>query len=265
MSLLAILLATALAGICSVFAASWLLRRGGASGQPTILGLAAGALLGTALMHLLPEALEADLPPPLAFGLLLASLVFFFLLDKAELLHGHARHATADMPARPRGSWVVLAGDGLHATGDGVLIAAAFAADPAAGCLTALAVLVHEIPHHMADLVVLLQGDAAQARSAATRKLVAAGSFTVLGGVLGYALLTHVHGLLPYSLVVAAGSFLYVALAGLVPQLQHPANLRRSASQVACVAAGILVVTAVTSLEPAEHHHHAVDDVHEHA
>jgi len=126
------------------------------------------------------------------------------------------------------------------------LIASAFLADPRLRVITSLAVLAHEVPHHMGDLVVLRQTSGSE-RSAVV-KVSLAGTVTVLGGVLGYFLLSRFDGLLPYFLVAASSSFLYVALADLIPQLQRRLGLRETAAQVAWLLSGIAMVTVVSAL-----------------
>ena len=271
MNLIAIIGATLIAGIGSVWIAAGLLRFGlgrgsGADGAQYLLSLAAGALLATAFMHLLPEAFESRVAPAALFAVLLFGLVFFFLLDKAELWHhGHEHHhdqrgdghADAHRPddahmhahgdAAPRaGGWAVLTGDSVHCFGDGVLVASAFVADLHLGVVAALAVLAHEVPHHIGDLVVLQQvGGKARV---ALLKVSLAGAVTSLGGVAGFLLLAQLHQYLPYFLVVAASSFVYVALADLIPQLQRHLSARQTLAQIAWLLVGIGLVTAVSSL-----------------
>ena len=231
-----------------------------------LLSLAAGALLATAFMHLLPEAFESDITPHVLFTTLLLGLVFFFLLDKAELWHhghehshdhdhgshskghDHAHHDQgADAPSSEQGfagSWAVLAGDSVHAFGDGILVAAAFMTDIRLGVAASLAVLAHEIPHHMGDLAVLQRGFG-QGRGALL-KLCMAGGVTVLGGLLGHFLIEGHESWLPFMLVVASSSYVYVALADLIPQLQKRLTAPATAMQVLWLFAGIALVTAAT-------------------
>ena len=140
----------------------------------------------------------------------------------------------------------MLAGDSVHAFGDGILIASAFVADLRLGVVAALAVLAHEVPHHMGDLVVLQQTSGT--RKAALIKVSLAGTVTALGGLVGYLLLGTLADWLPYFLVAASSSFVYVALADLIPQLQKRLGLRETIAQVLWLAAGIALVTAVSGL-----------------
>lgn len=144
----------------------------------------------------------------------------------------------------------MLAGDSVHAFGDGILIASAFMADMRLGAVAALAVLAHEVPHHMGDLVVLRQTSGTQ--RTALVKVSLAGTVTALGGLVGYFLLSQLDDLLPYFLVAASSSFVYVALADLIPQLQKRLSLGQTVAQVGWLLAGIAMVVLVSSLA---HHH----------
>jgi zinc and cadmium transporter len=265
MTLIAILLGTVAAGIGSVWLAALLSFAMLARFTQHMLSLAAGALMATAFMHLLPEAFESQASAHELFAMLLAGLVFFFLLDKAELWHhGHEHHHGDDAhdhaghdhaPGNGHhhhdhsgrsGGWAVLAGDSVHAFGDGILIASAFVADLRLGVVTALAVLAHEVPHHMGDLVVLRQTSGTQ--RAALVKVSLAGTVTALGGLVGYFLVAQLEDYLPYFLVAASSSFVYVALADLIPQLQKRLGLRETVAQVLWLGAGIALVTLISGL-----------------
>ena len=256
MTLLAILAATLLAGVGSVWLAALLGFGVLARYTQHMLSLAAGALLATAFMHLLPEAFESQVGAHELFPTLLVGLIFFFLLDKAELWHhGHEHHhghdhahdhAGSHEPARSGGSWAILTGDSVHCFGDGVLIASAFMADMRLGVVAALAVLMHEVPHHMGDLAVLRQ--ASDNRRMALVKVSLAGGLTALGGVVGFFLVAQLEAYLPYFLAIASSSFLYVALADLIPQLQKKLSARETLAQIVWLAVGMGMVTLVSGL-----------------
>lgn len=259
MTLIAILIGTLAAGIGSVWLAAFLSFGLLARYTQHMLSLAAGALLATAFMHLLPEAFESQISARDLFATLLVGLVFFFLLDKAELWHhghehggdhGHDHAHAHDVHEVKSGGWAVLAGDSVHAFGDGVLIASAFMADMRLGIVASLAVLVHEVPHHMGDLVVLRQSSSN--RRAALTKVSLAGAVTALGGIIGYALVDQLYDWLPFFLIMASSSFIYVALADLIPQLQKRVTAVETAAQIAWLAIGIGLVTLISSLA---HHH----------
>ncbi len=270
MVLLFIILGTLAAGVGSVWLAALLSMVMLARYAQHLLSLAAGALLATAFMHLLPEAFESTVEAHDLFPALLIGLVFFFLLDKAELWHhghehgnhehghehghahdhshGHHHHGES----KKSGGWAVLTGDSVHCFGDGILIASAFLADVHLGIVAALAVLAHEIPHHMGDLVVLRQSSSG--RSAAIVKVTLAGALTMLGGVVGYFVVEALHGLLPYFLVIASSSFIYVALADLIPQLQKHLTAKQTAAQVAWLMGGIGLVWIASQLAHSHAH-----------
>ncbi|WP_367067881.1 ZIP family metal transporter [Oryzisolibacter sp. LB2S] len=269
MTLVAIILATLAAGIGSVWIAAALLRVGlggrGRVGPQHLLSLAAGALLATAFTLILPEAFEGPVDAHDLFVTLLLGLVFFFLLDKAELwhhghehgagerhIHGHGGHDhDHHHHHHGHGGWSLLTGDSVHCFGDGVLIASAFVADMRLGLVAALSVLAHEVPHHIGDLVVLRHSH--QHRNAALLKVSLAGAVTALGGLVGYYVVGLWDGALPYFLAVAASSFIYVALADLIPQLQKRLTAAQTLVQIAWLTGGIVMVTVVGALA---HHGH---------
>ena len=274
MTLIAILIATLAAGIGSVWAAALLMRLGlggrhDGVGPQHLLSLAAGALLATAFMHLLPEAFESQAGAHDLFATLLVGVVFFFLLDKAELWHHGHEHSHAEPAGHdahhdhhghhhghdhghahhhgPRaGGWALLTGDSVHCFGDGILIASAFMADMRLGVIAAVSVMAHEVPHHMGDLVVLRQSSAN--RRMALLKVSLAGAVTALGGAVGYFLVGQLQDFLPYFLAVASSSFVYVALADLIPQLQKRLTARETIAQIAWLIAGMVVVMMVSGL-----------------
>ncbi len=287
MILTAILLATLAAGIGSVWLAALLSFGLLARYTQHMLSMAAGALLATSFMLLLPEAFESEVSPQRLFTTVLLSLVFFFLLDKAELWHhGHEHGKSAhDEPGAHggkgeeggglhghhhaphhghshghdhgkdlrSGGWAVLAGDSLHCFADGVLIASAFMADMRLGVLAALAVLMHEVPHHMGDLTVVRASS--DNRRAALIKVSMAGSVTALGGLVGYFLVEQLREQLPYFLVVAASSFMYVALADLIPQLQKRLSMRQTGAQLFWLGLGLGLVSLATQIAHSGHGH----------
>ena len=284
MTLVAIILATLAAGIGSVWVAALLMGLGGGRSvgvmPQRLLSLAAGALLATAFMHLLPEAFESHGKAHDLFVVLLVGLVFFFLLSKAELWHHGHEHSHGDVHqhshehphsdqhedhhhgnhahSHAKGGWAVLTGDSVHCFGDGILIASAFMADIRLGVIAALSVLAHEVPHHMGDIVVLRQSSTN--RRVALVKVSMAGAVTTLGGIAGYFLLGQLHDLLPYFLTIASSSFIYVALADLIPQLQKRLSAKETAAQVFWLLLGIVLVTVMSGAA----HNHAHDHEHDH-
>ena len=256
MTLLYIVVATLAGGLLSVAIAAFLTQRLLSRVVRSLVSLSAGVLLGAALLHVLPEAFESGADAHELFMTLLAGLLFFFLLEKAELYrHGH--HHEGDDPHHGhdhgfdaeqagRGGWAVLVGDSIHNFCDGIIIAAAFLADPQLGVVTAVAVIAHEIPQEVGDYIVLLNAGFTRAKALLYNAL--SGLAAVAGGVLGYFVVGPWEALFPYLLVVAASSFVYVAVADLIPQLQRRLPLRDTLSQVVWIAAGLALVAGARLL-----------------
>lgn len=263
--LLWIILCSALGGIASAaFAVAflWVSEERSARILPYFLSFATGALLGAALLALLPEAIEgAGIGGAHALGVaLVLGLGVFFVIEKLvlwwhthshepEAAHGHAGsgHAHSHAADRDRASGVlVLVGDSLHNTLDGVLIAAAFLTNVSLGLVTTFAVAAHEIPHRVGDFAILVQ--AGWTRQRALVLNLATGLASVIGAVVAYFALQRALGFLPLALAFASAGFLYIAVAGLIPGLHRRSDMRTSAIQVLLIAAGIIVVAAAEAL-----------------
>jgi zinc and cadmium transporter len=256
MTLLYIVIATLAGGLLSVFIAAALNVMVLARLVRNLVSLSTGILLGTALLQVLPEAFESKVEPHKLFATLLAGLMFFFLLEKAELYrHGHHHegddphhdhHHGFDAEQAGSGGWTVLLGDSIHNFCDGVIIAAAFLADTRLGVATAAAIVAHEIPQEVGDFIVLINAGLSRTRALVYNSL--SGLAAVLGGVLGYFVVGPWKDLFPYLLVVAASSFVYVSVADLMPQLQRRLNWRDTLSQLGWMGAGLAVVVSATQL-----------------
>jgi zinc and cadmium transporter len=258
MTLLYIVIATFAGGLLSVVIAASLTVGVLSRVVQHLVSLSTGVLLSTALLNVLPEAFDGRASPQNLFATLLGGLLFFFLLEKAELYrHGHHHesdhhhhHHGFDQQQAGRGGWSVLLGDSIHNFCDGIIIAAAFLADVRLGTVTALAIIAHEIPQEVGDYIVLL--NAGLSRGKALLYNAISGMAAVVGGVVGYFVVGPWEALFPYLLVVASSSFIYVAVADLIPQLQHRLSLRETAAQLAWLAAGLVIVLVATQ---SLHHH----------
>lgn len=257
MTLLYIVVATLVGGLLSVLIAAALTTAMLSRVVKSLVSLSTGVLLGTALLHVLPEAFESGAGAQELFLTLLAGLMFFFLLEKAELYrHGHHHegddphhhhHDGFDADQAGRGGWSVLVGDSIHNFCDGIIIAAAFLTDVHLGVVTAAAIIAHEIPQEVGDYIVLLNAGFTRAKALLFNAL--SGLAAVVGGVLGYFVVGPWEAVFPYLLVVAASSFIYVAVADLMPQLQRRLPLGQTVSQLAWLGAGLgLVVLAKAAL-----------------
>jgi zinc and cadmium transporter len=248
MTLAYIVFATFTGGLLSVLIAAGLTTALLSRVVRHLVSLSAGVLLATALLNVLPEAFESQASPQALFGTLLGGLLFFFLLEKAELYrhshhhegddHGH--HHGFDHEQAGQGGWSVIMGDSIHNFCDGIIIAAAFLTDTRLGVTTALAIIAHEIPQEVGDYIVLLNAGFSRGRALMFNAL--SGMAAVVGGVLGYFVMGPWQGFFPYLLVVASSSFIYVAVADLIPQLQHRLTLRETVAQLAWLGAGVALV-----------------------
>ena len=251
MTLFYIVLATLAGGVLSVLVAASLTIALLSRIVQHLVSLSVGVLLGTALLHVLPEAFESKVDPHRLFMTLLGGLLFFFLLEKAELYRhghhhegdGHHHHHDFDAHQAGRGGWSVLVGDSIHNFCDGIIIAAAFLADTQLGLVTAVAIIAHEIPQEVGDYIVLL--NAGFSRRKALLYNAISGLASVVGGVLGYLVVGPWEALFPYLLVAASSSFIYVAVADLLPQLQQRLPLRSTLAQLGWIGAGLMLVTVV--------------------
>ena len=250
--LVAIILLTGLSGFLSALAASFFLSLGEtrrAALLPHLVSFATGALLGAAFLGLLPHALEAGgAGGAHRVGLaLLVGILTFFLLEKFVLWrHCHddpcEMHSPSHAARDAASARMILVGDSFHNVLDGVLIAAAFMTDPRLGIVTALAVCAHEIPQEVGDVAILLHGGYSRGRALALNLLTSLTS--IIGGVVAYfALATALH-VLPYALAFAASSFIYVAVADLIPGLHRRVDLRAGLEQVLFIGLGVVVVYA---------------------
>lgn len=269
--LLTIMLFAALGGIASAAFAVvflWIREEHSTLILPHFISFATGALLGAALLALLPEAIEGvGSGGARGIGLtLIAGLAVFFIIEKLVLWwHAHAHVHPAEAAACPQhadqvpeehaghrhardhaSGALVLVGDSLHNALDGALIAAAFLGSVQLGVLTTFAVAAHEIPHRVGDFAILVQ--AGLSRQRALLLNLATGVASVLGAVIAYFGLREAQRMLPYALAFAAAGFLYIAVAGLIPGLHRRADPRTSATQVIFIAAGIAVIALAERL-----------------
>lgn len=251
-TLISILVATTVAGVVSITAAAVFSFGLLAKMVERMVSLSVGILLSTSLLHALPEAFESGADVRVLFAILLAGLFGFFLLEKFAILrhshhhegdghgheHGHDRHEAG------KAGWLILVGDSLHNFSDGILIAAAFLADPNLGIITGLAIIAHEIPQEIGDFIVLLNAGFSRAHAYCYNLI--SSLMAVLGGLLGYFTLGHASNWIPYVLVFASSGFIYIAVSDLMPQMQRRATVRETIPQILLIALGVLIVLYLT-------------------
>ena len=203
---------------------------------PWLVSYAVGALLGVALLALLPEAL-AELPPQAVFGTLLFGILIFFVLEKLVLLrHCHTDDCHVHAAAAP----LVFIGDAFHNFLDGAIICTAVLTSVPLGINTAIAVAAHEIPQEVGDVAVLLA--AGYSRGRALLLNVITGISGILGALLAFATVEIVPGVRPYVLAISSASLLYIARSDLIPDLHRGEIDANGLRQVALIAAGIFTV-----------------------
>lgn len=230
-----IVLACLLGGILSIGAAMLIMFGLPRRWITLTVSFSTGLLLSMALLDLLPEALESGLEPHKTFSVLLGGILCFFALEKIALWR-HAHHGAEDdahagedacenhrhghhHAAAHEGTLAILIGDGFHNFIDGLLIAGAFLADPALGWSTTLAIIAHEVPQEAGDFAVLLSAGWTRARASFWN--IASSLTAIAGGLAGYYALDDARDWIPVALTIAASSFLYVAVADLMPRLKR--------------------------------------------
>lgn len=246
-----ILVFTALGGVLSVLAASLFLLLSEASrarALPHGVSFAIGALLAVSFWGLIPHAFEEagqDHVQSLSFTVLIGILTFFVLEKLLLWRHCHSgdceAHADTKENSRKAMGLLILLGDGIHNFVDGVLIAAAFLTDVRLGIITSLAVAAHEIPQEMGDFAILLESGFSRTQSLYYNLLSSLA--TVAGGVLAYFSLEDLHQILPYFLALAASSFIYIAVADLIPSLHRNTGAKATLQQIFLIVAGVATIT----------------------
>ena len=237
MRLLAIVLALSLLGSCGgLFVASSLLLFNDSVRRRLVPGLvsyAVGALLGVALLFLLPEALTLGTPGAV-FGTLLAGILVFFILEKLVLIH-HCH--TDECQVHGATAALVIIGDAFHNFIDGAIICTAVLTSVPLGINTAIAVAAHEIPQEVGDVAILLA--AGYSRRRALILNVVSGGSGIVGALVAFATVRFVPAIRPFVLAFSSASLLYIAMSDLIPDLHRGQVDSNALRQVLLIAAGI--------------------------
>jgi len=243
-----IILFSLLGGVLSVLAASVYLLLPNVPRQrllPHLVSFAIGALLGAAFLALLPHAMsQSEDLHGLGLTVLLGILVFFTLEKLVLWRHCHAEdceaHGHEPTTVNSAPGVLILLGDGLHNLVDGVLIASAFLTDFHLGVVTSLAVAAHEIPQEVGDFAVLLHSGFS--RSKALLFNIISSLATIVGAVVAYYSFEGAQYLLPYILAIAASSFIYVAVADLIPGLHKRTHFSATVQQLSLILLGVAII-----------------------
>jgi zinc and cadmium transporter len=209
---------------------------------PVLVSYATGTLLASACLGLLPEALDLRESVDVT-ATVLGAILAFFLLEKLLLWrHSHA----LDPERHSASSELILVGDFFHNLVDGVIIGGAFATDSAVGITTAVAVIAHEVPQEVGDFAILLDGGLSR-RKALTYNVLSATS-TIPAAIVAFIALDDIDSMIPFILAIAAASFLYIALADLVPRLHERTAIRDLPAQVLPILMGVGTIVLVQEL-----------------
>jgi len=255
-----ILVAAVAGGVLSTIAAAGTLALH-AGWISRLVSFAVGALLGAVFLELLPHALEEGSAERVMVTVLVG-LLAFFLLEKLVLwrhAHGHAEHRADEDESEHdhalhahvehgRPGLMILIGNAVHNLCDGIVIAAAFLANPGLGIATTLAIVAHAIPQQVGDFAVLIHSGFTRARAFAFN--VTAGLATVVGALAGYYALADMQQMLPTVLAIASASLLYVAVADLIPSLHRRAEPVETAKQMLAIGLGVAIIYGVHIVLP---------------
>ena len=205
--------------------------------------LAGGTLLGSAFLGMIPEAITM-LDSQTIFKFILAGILFFFVLEKIILWRtcrniDCERHIKAAAP-------MILVGDAFHNAIDGVVIAASFLTSTELGIFVSISIVFHEVPQELGDFGVLLK---VYSKRRALLYNMLSGSSAILAGIVAYYFMGTMKSLIPYALAFSASSFLYIALADLIPEMHQKTKLKESIIQILLIIVGVLIIYIVKQME----------------
>lgn len=220
--------------------------------MPYLLSYATGAMLATAVIGLIPEALERISIDEVGISLL-CGLVLFFLLEWTIVwrrAHGmddeHGDPSIQNHPMEKKTGMLVLIGDAVHNCADGIAIGTACVASPGLGLVTTLAVLGHEVPQELSDFTILISSGFSRAKALLWNTLSGLG--TLVGVVGAYGWLAYAEPVVPYALSIAAASFLYIGLADMVPGLHGRVGTAKGVWQFVMMVVGMVTIGTLTIL-----------------
>lgn len=207
-----------------------------------LIGLSAGALIGGAFLHMLPEAVRQTPDHHFVFLLVIVGFVFFFVLEH----YLHWRHCHKEQCEIHVFAYMNLAGDAIHNFVDGIVIGASFFVSIPFGTAASLAILLHEIPQEIADFGVLVYGGIAKKRALLFNFLTAL--TCVAGTVLGYAFSEKIAAVPAIVLPMAAGGFIYIASCDLIPEIHRQPDKRKAVFSILVFLCGILMMYALARM-----------------
>src|SRR3990167_8844632 len=211
-----------------------------------LVSLAVGALLGDVFVHIIPEIYEGAAHPTMISLTFIGGILMFFILEKVMHWHHHhnSDHAEENLLHVGR---MVLVSDGVHNFIDGLMVAAAYLVSIEVGVATTIAVILHEIPQEMGNLGVLIHAGYTKAKALWFNFLSALTA--VAGAVIALVLGSITEQFALWLLPLTAGSFIYIALSDLIPELQKNREISQGAIQVIAISIGVLSMAALLALE----------------
>lgn len=203
---------------------------------PCLVSFAIGTLLASGLLGMIPHA-SKHLSVSSVMLVLLLSIIGFFLLEKLVLLrHCH----NMDCKVHKASGTLILVGDAFHNFIDGVIITVGFLISVEVGIITSLSIIAHEIPQEVGDFVILIESGFSKKKAILYNLLSGAATFP--GAIGAYFLLAEIKPLMPYFMAISAGSFIYIALSDLVPELHKNIGIGYTTRQIFLLFAGCLVI-----------------------
>ncbi|MDD2807912.1 MAG: ZIP family metal transporter [Patescibacteria group bacterium] len=250
MLLFFIILATTLIGLISVVGILFFLRdKNKDTFTRPLISLAAGTMLAVTFTDLLPESTgSTQFEPKLIFLITLASIIFFFLFER--VIHWH--HCRCDFDpsheSKKHLAYINLLGDGIHNIVDGFLVAGAFLLSVPTGIAVTLAVILHEIPQEISDFAILLYAGLTKAKALTFNFLI---SLTAVAGAIAFYYFGNAFNyLIPLVTAFAAGNFIYLAAADLIPELHHENNPKKIISNSIWLLLGVFLIIILGRILP---------------
>lgn len=211
------------------------------------ISIAIGALLGDAFIHIIPEIMESGMNINLASILIISGLILFFVIEKFIHWHHHGEEGEKEENHIHPVGQLVLFTDGFHNFIDGAIIGASFLLSAPLGIATTLAVILHEIPQEIGDFAVLIHSGYSKGKALIFNFISASASF--LGLLFVFVFGNVVEGASLWFMPIAAGGFIYIAVADLIPELHKTNNTKHSIIQVFIITLGVLSMLALTLME----------------
>ncbi len=249
-ALLFIILSSTFSSLFAIFCAFFIQTKILAKFVTPMVSLSIGFILGICFLHGLPEAFtnQSEESVKKLFFIFLLGLLSFFLLEKSRLIRhnhhheedGHVHEHGFDKKMAGKNGLSILIGDSLHNFCDGIMVAAAFIHSPNIGIITAFAIFAHEIPQEMGDFLVLI--NAGFSRKKALLFNVLSGLCSIIGGIVGYFFLSLFLPYIPYILVFAYSSLVYIAVSDLLPQIQYHSSKKEYLMQMLFMSAGLFII-----------------------